>query len=264
MTTGPPSRDANFFSNRLVRGAILLTIILLLCLLVNYRHKQQPIKLTVVKQNSESLDLGCLYIVIPPNELIAWKEITFYIKPNPGGLRTSCKGIHRGNVTNGKSKFRIQAFGSKEMVTGSAEHVGNDTYRARLRLTFTDEYIFMAILTFINNDDLEYRVHKNAILQHVVKSPFQRRVSPGSSPARYTRYCKQDESGTAKGRWVECGKLEGIEDCSEWQLNPVYDFDQIHGFHWVPYDCQLHHYSNDEIKKCFARNGWSSIAFTGK
>lgn len=257
MRTGTPSRD--FFSHRLVRLSILLVVILVLCLLFKH-HKRQSIKVTV-KQEADSLDLGCLYTVIPPTDLIAWQDIVFYIKPNPNGI---CKGVSSENVTEGESRFRIQAFGSKEMATGDAVHVGNDTYRASLKLTFADEYIFMVILTFINNKHLVYRVHSNAILQHVVSSPFQSRVATGPSPAGYTRYCTQEESGIAAGRWVECGKIEGIEDCSEWQLNPVYDFDQIHGFHWVPYSCQLHHYNNDEIKKCFAQNGWSNIAFTGE
>ncbi|KXJ17732.1 uncharacterized protein LOC110233383 isoform X2 [Exaiptasia diaphana] len=257
MKTGSTSRDHQS-GHRLARVIILVIVVLLLCLILKH-HRLAKVK-TTIKEEEKQLDLGCLYTVIPPTNPITWKEIIFYIKPSPGGI---CKGVFRHNVTEGQSKFRIQAFGSKEMVTGTAMHVGNDTYEAKLQLSFADEYIFMVILTFLNKNHLEYRVHHNAILQHVVSSPFESRVAEGTRPAGYTRYCTREESGTAPGRWVECGKLEGIEDCGEWQLNQVYDFDQIHGFHWVPFSCQLHHYSNDEIKKCFAKNGWSNIAFTG-
>ena len=203
--------------------------------------------------------LGCLYTVEPPSDAQAWQLVSFTVRPNND---VSCIDSTIA-LRSGGSTFRVQAFGSREMVTGNIVHIANDTYKGMLRLTFQDEYIVMVILTYVNNASLEYRSHSMPVLQHVHASPFDLKVSEGPSPVDYTRYCSQQESGTAPGRWVECGSLPGVERCSQWQLDPVYDFDQIHGFHWVPYFCQLHHYTNDEIKKCFAKNSWSSIVFTG-
>ena len=201
--------------------------------------------------------LGCRYAVEPPTSAQAWQLVFFLIRPSEACTDSTTQ------LSAGASNFRLQAFGNREMVTGRVEHIGNDTYRGRLRLTFEDEYIIMVILTYVNNASLEFRAHSPPVLQHVTGSPLEVKVSPGPSLPNYTRYCGQAESGTAAGRWVECGSLPGVEKCGQWQLDPVYDFDRIHGFHWLPYSCQLHHYSNDEIKKCFAQNSWSSLVFTG-
>lgn len=258
MRISGTSRDHHTACHRLVRVLVLLVISVLLYLVFKeYFHNH---KTKVTKHAVGTAELGCFYTVTPPVNPIAWEEITILIIASPGGL---CQSYKQHNITVGESRFRVQAFGSQEMVAGEAIHLGNDTYQAKLRVSFAGDYVVMVILTFANNAHLEYRFHSNAILQHVFNSPFEMRVAAGPSPAGYTRYCTKEESGTAPGRWVECGKLAGIEDCGAWQLNSVYDFDQIHGFHWVPYACQLHHYSNDEIKKCFAQNGWSNIAFTG-
>lgn len=238
---------------------LLLLIVTLAVVFKKFWRRVEPVKKVI----QQPVDLGCLYTVQLPQEAQAWQVVSFTISPTTTdkcslAARSKIRGNARGN-----SNFRIQAFGSQEMVTGSVTHIGNDTYNATLRLTFAGEYIILVILTYINNDSLEYRHHTKAVLQHVVNSPFDLPVSPGPYPRGYTRYCSQEESGTAPGRWVECGSIPGIERCGQWQLDPLYDFDQIHGFHWLPYFCQLHHYSSDEIKKCFAKQGWSEIVFTG-
>lgn len=238
---------------------LLLLVITLLILLKELWKRNEPVK----KPVQPALDLGCLYTVQPPQRGQAWQLVSFTISPTPKEKCTADarNAIHGARV--GGSNFRLQAFGSHEMVTGSVAHIGNDVYNATLRLTFADEYIILVILTYVNNDSLEYRYHTKAVLQHVQNSPFDLLITPGPEPEEYTRYCTQGESGTSPGRWVECGSIPGIEKCGQWQLDPVYDFDQIHGFHWLPYFCQLHHYSSDEIKKCFAKQGWSEVVFTG-
>ena len=217
------------------------------------------------------VDYGCLYTVhnpAGPGNARAWQTVSLIIKPTAESAQ-----CFKGNNENtdiivpklspGASSFRIQAFGSREMSTGSVRHLGNDIYNATVRLSFEDEYIIMVILSYVNNASLEFRNHVRPILQHVHGSPLDLKVALGPSPLDYTRYCTQEEAGTKAGRWVECGSLQGIENCGQWQLDPVYDFDHIHGFHWLPFECQLHHYTNEEIKKCFAKNGWSEIVFTG-
>ena len=217
------------------------------------------------------VDYGCLYTVhnpAGPGNARAWQTVSLIIKPTAESAQ-----CFKGNNENtdiivpklspGASSFRIQAFGSREMSTGSVRHLGNDIYNATVRLSFEDEYIIMVILSYVNNASLEFRNHVRPILQHVHGSPLDLKVALGPSPPDYTRYCTQEEAGTKAGRWVECGSLQGIENCGQWQLDPVYDFDRIHGFHWLPFECQLHHYTNEEIKKCFAKNGWSEIVFTG-
>ena len=238
---------------------LLLLIITLVIFFKGLWRQNEPVK----KPTQPPIDLGCLYTVHLPQAAQAWQLISFIIRPT---TKDTCSVAVRSVISGkepGGSNFRIQAFGSHEMVTGSVIHIGNDIYNATLRLTFADEYIILVILTYINNDSLEYRYHTKAVLQHVRNSPFDLPVSQGTFPQGYSRYCTREESGTAAGRWVECGSIPGIERCGQWQIDPVYDFDQIHGFHWLPYFCQLHHYSNDEIKKCFAKQGWSEIVFTG-
>ena len=247
---------------RLAHVRLLFLLLLVVTLVVLFKelwNLDEPTK----KPTQPTIDLGCLYTVQLPQAAQAWQLVSFTISPTPKdkyfvGARS---GIHRKEP--GGSNFRIQAFGAQEMVTGNVSHIGKDTYNATLRLTFAGEYKIQVILTYVNNDSLEYRYHTKAIMQHARNSPFDLQVSPGPYPKGYTRYCTQEESGTAPGRWVECGSIPGIERCGQWQLDPVYDFDQIHGFHWLPYFCQLHHYSSDEIKKCFAKHGWSEIVFTG-
>lgn len=239
--------------------SLLLLVITLIVLFKELWRRNEPAK----KPPPPALDLGCLYTVHPPQGTQAWQLISFIISPTPkqkchvDAWNTICGTGH------GASNFRIQAFGSHEMVTGKVHHIANDTYNATLLLTFADEYIILVILTYVNNDSLEYRYHAKAVLQHVLNSPFDLTVTRGPPPRDHTRYCTREESGTFQGRWVECGSIPGVERCSQWQLDPAYDFDQIHGFHWLPYFCQLHHYSSDEIKKCFAKKGWSEVVFTG-
>ena len=245
---------------RPARVVILLLLAIVLVLFFKGFWKRDT---HINKPTQPPLDLGCLYTVQLPQEAQAWQLTSFIISPTPKYKCTLSEKVTADIKEPGGSNFRVQAFGSHEMVTGGVKHIGNDTYNASMRLTFADEYIILVILTYINNESLEYRYHTKAILQHTRNSPFDLPVSPGLPPQEYLRYCTQEESGTAPGRWVECGSIPGIERCSQWQLDPVYDFDQIHGFHWLPYFCQLHHYSNDEIKKCFAKQGWSELVFTG-
>ena len=182
------------------------------------------------KPAQPALDLGCLYTVQPPQGAQAWQLISFTISPTHSD---KCHADVRNAIRDkgaGGSNFRLQAFGSQEMVTGSVTHIGDDVYNATLRLTFADEYIILVILTYVNNDSLEYRYHTKAVLQHVQNSPFDLPVTSGREPQGYTHYCTQEESGIAPGRWVECGSIPGIERCGQWQLDPVYDFDQIPRF----------------------------------
>ncbi|XP_048586504.1 uncharacterized protein LOC116618594 isoform X2 [Nematostella vectensis] len=242
--------------SRLLLVFLVSAVVFLLC-----RQHWKPLRDRTKRAQPVTVpELGCLYTVSPPKLTEGWKVFSIIVKPSPQG---ACKSRESRGIVAGGSTFRVQAFGSHEMVTGDVTHIGDDTYNATLRLTFDDSYIVMVILTYVNHESLEFRSHKNAVLQQVQNSPFELRVTMGTPPAGYTRYCTQEESGTSRGRWVECGKLAGIEECDAWVQDPLFDFDQIHGFHWVPYECQLHHYTDEEIKRCFAKNGWSDIAFTG-
>lgn len=257
--------------SRFLRGGSILLLVAMVTFMFRemWRRKPETGRTKPLIQETP-VDYGCLYTVYNPagsTATKAWQTLSLIINQTTDPAQCMKGDSNNNNSTPylipGTASFRIQAFGSREMATGSVRHIGYDNYNATVRLTFEDEYIIMIILTYVNNGSLEFRSHVRPILQHVRGSPMDLKVALGSSPSDYTRYCTQKEAGTKPGRWVECGSVRGIESCGTWQLDPVYEFDQIHGFHWLPYDCQLHHYTNHEIKKCFAKRGWSEIVFTG-
>ncbi len=166
------------------------------------------------------------------------------------------------------SVFRVQAYSNQEIVTKTAAYVDNHTYAAELFLTTPGRYSILVMLTYINGDSLEERFHVTPILKQVRGSPYNIIVMANKIPDGISQYCTKEESGSALGRWVKCGNIFGdiyppLERCGPWQTDISFDFDRVHGFRWLPYTCQYHQYTNDELKKCFARNSWNSLVFAG-
>lgn len=164
---------------------------------------------------------------------------------------------------NGGAVFRVQAYSIYELVSAMAVHAGNETYTAELLLSFPRKYTIMVLLCYVNGLGMEQKYHVEPLLTQIPGSPVDVMVRTGLAPPRIMRHCSSNESGTAPGRWVKCGRaLPSIERCGAWTSGD-FDFDKVHGFRWLPYFCQHHQYTNDEIKKCFARNGWDDIVFAG-
>lgn len=183
---------------------------------------------------------------------IAWQSVTFDIRPR------STRGL-----LVGRTAFRGEAANPLEILVLDIRHVGGDVYRAKFTPSFGGEYNVTVLLTYVNGENFNFSSHVPSKMVHIEGSPFLVSVESRPPPDGITSYCSQSESGTARGRWVRCGSLRGIEGCGPWQVNPKYDFDKRYGFFWLPYSCQLHHYTNHEMKTCLAKNGWESIVFTG-
>eukprot|EP00794_Sanderia_malayensis_P008097 gene8097-8965_t len=224
-----------------------------------------------VTQASASIGVECLYAVNTQrstNVSLAWTYYRVVISWQ-ASVSPNCSADVRRNVSFREgSVFRVQAFSNQELVTKTAEYKDNETYVAELLLTVPGRYAIMVMLTYINGDNLEHRYHVKPILKQIQGSPYNVIVTPNQIPAGVTRYCGKRESGTAAGRWVKCGNVFAdiyppLERCGPWIGDMNFDFDKIHGFRWLPYACQHHQYTNDQLKKCLARNGWDSIVFAG-
>lgn len=186
------------------------------------------------------------------SQAVAWQPVAFDIRPR------ATNGVLAGRTT-----FWAKAKNELEVLVLNITHVGGDVYRASFVPSFGGEYNITVLLTYMNGEQFNYRYHVASKLIDIHGSPFVLTVKGRSPPEGITRYCSQAESGTARGRWVRCGSLRGIARCGPWQLNAAYDFDNLHGFSWLPYACQLHQYTNHEMKKCLAKNAWEKIVLTG-
>ncbi|XP_047135906.1 uncharacterized protein LOC124813210 isoform X1 [Hydra vulgaris] len=228
-----------------------------------YKTRKQLLKTQMDVYNStESSFYGveCAYTYRVTKPAKTWHYTKIVIEYNP---KKFCTKDFRNFSDNGGSVFRVQAFSVYEMVTTTTDYIGNETYEAKILLTFPTKYILMIILTYVNGQAMESTKHTNPVLQHLSGSPFTLNVLRSQSPKNLIRYCSSKESGFVSGRWIKCGgAISGLERCGAWQTSD-FDFDKIYGFRWVPYVCQYHQYTNDEIKRCFARNKWSSIVFAG-
>lgn len=195
---------------------------------------------------------------------------------------------------DGGSTFRIQVYSVYEMTGKTTTYIGNGTYETEVLLTVPAKYVVMVFVTYIHHQANETRYHVRPLLQQLRDSPFEVMVARKRKTAvRQTfhlsnssantdsrrkssttaRYCSRNESGASEGRWLKCsiGAVRGTaeassytktEQCGPWQ-STEFDFDKVNGFRWLPYHCQYHLFTNDEVKRCFARNGWDSIVFAG-
>ena len=221
-----------------------------------------------VSKTDDVLDgVECGYEIQSGNVSTAWMYYSVIIKWKP---HKNCSiKMQRKVSADGGSTFRVQAMSTVEMVTINTNYVGNGTYVANLLLTFPVNYVVIIMLTYVNNDSMQMRRHARPILKQVPGSPFRVKVNASGVPRGITKYCTAKESGTVEGRWVKCGNVFGsniyprLERCGPWETDPNFNFDHIHGFRWLPYTCQLHQYSNDQLKRCLARKGWHSLVFAG-
>ena len=215
---------------------------------------QRFLEHTNLSKKLKSVDeFQSLYSVLKPtNRAIAWRSVEFVIKPR------STNGLLAG-----RTSFRGEATSEFEVLVLDIKHVSGDVYRGGFKPSFGGEYKITVLLTYVNGENFNYSSHRASIMTNIEGSPFVLSVESQPPPEDITRYCSQLESGTARGRWVRCGSLRGIEECSKWQVDVRFDFDKLHRFFWLPYSCQLHYYSDHEMKVCLAKNGWEKIIFTG-
>lgn len=146
-------------------------------------------------------DLENLYSVVQTvSPAFAWHFVVLNIVPHSSGI-----------VKLGMSTFWGRATNELEIIALNIYHVGNDMYKAEFQPSFGGFYKVEIYLTYVNGEQFEYYTrHVKARMINETGSLFvwvQRRPPP----ANVTRYCSQSESGTARGRWVKCGALRGIE-----------------------------------------------------
>ena len=228
-----------------------------------------------LKGDRESQFQDCAYTVTMQKTVTAWERLTITVQYNPKKNQRS-KNNKNGDECifddqNGGSTFRIQLYSISEMTSNTTSYISNGTYQADVLLTIPGKYVAMVLVTYIHHQASETRYHVNPSLQQLKNSPFEvivlKKNLTASSLTTQTlqpsKYCTRKASGIVNGRWVKCGSvLPKIERCGPWQSSE-FDFDKINGFHWLPYTCQYHTFTNDEIKRCFARQGWDSIVFAG-
>ena len=210
--------------------------------------------------------IACVYNVSYDQTAIAWSYHTVTINLQPS--RNCSVEVQKLIRIKDGSTLRVQAYSNQELVTASAVYISNGSYEANLLLTLPGKYIIIVMLTYINGENLEKRHHVRPILKQIQGSPYELSVLPSSIPSHITRYCTRKESGEVRGRWVRCGNVYGdtyppLERCGPWQNDINFNFDHIHNFRWLPYTCQLHQYTNDDLKRCLARNRWQSLVFAG-
>lgn len=250
----------------LMQNSTLNLFIFLLFLFLILLHQNGIFESETKKQQhiEESIDftgIECAFQYKTKKIVKIWAKsyITIMYKPSSNCSTELLSQLQK----DGGATFRIQAYSVYEMTAGTSVYVGNNTYQVELLLSFPTKYIVMVMLTYVNGQALESRMHARPLLKQLEGSPFQLNVIRSPSPKGLSRYCSKRESGIATGRWIKCGgAINGLERCGAWQA-PDFDFDRIHGFRWVPYLCQYHQYTNDQMKKCFAKNRWSSIVFAG-
>lgn len=233
----------------------------------NYHQFKNKVQDSATKIQSNHYEgIQCVYKAIYNNVSLAWSLHKVLIKWQPG---KNCSRDNQDKIEiKDGSILRVQAYSNQELVTAMAHYVDNETYAANLLLTIPGKYIVLVMLTYVNGDNLETRSHVKPILKQIQGSPYEITVLPNTIPKGITRYCSKHDSGQARGRWVKCGNVYGdiyppLERCGPWENDLNFNFDHIHGFRWLPYACQLHHYTNDELKRCLARNRWRSLVFAG-
>lgn len=253
-------------------ASYLLFFALLVCIVLQvHRDTSSTEKIQALEDglNQISFDgIECGYhYTVDKNYTTAWEPFTITIRYSPG---EKCVNRTTGGRLDkdGGTVLRVQVYSAYELTSATSEYVGNEMYKATLRLTIPTKYVVMIFLTYVGHSVMEDKRHVRPLLRQITGSPFelnvkrQQKKNPSVAVDR-TRFCSANESGSVKGRWVKCGNIiPNLERCGPWQ-GPEFDFDQIHGFRWLPYECQYHTYTDDEIKRCFARNGWDSIIFAG-
>lgn len=201
--------------------------------------------------------IECAYDFYVEKKVKVWKETTIAIKFN--GNRNCSKNVYIKE--NGGSIFRVQAYSTYEIITSYATYIGNGTYEVDVILTFPVKYTIMILFVYVNG--MNTKLPEQPLLRQLTGSPFKISIHKDNTTIQPTKYCDELQSGTVAGRWVKCGgALPGLERCGAW-LSSDFDFDEIIGFRWVPYSCQYHQYTNDQIRNCFARNEWDSIILAG-
>ena len=205
--------------------------------------------------------IECAYKFSLEQPIKTWMKT--YITIQLDKLNKCSKAKYELLEKNGGSVFRVEAYSIYEIVSSMAVYIGNETYRAELILSFPRKYTIMILLSYVNGLGMESKHHVKPLLRQIPGSPIDAVVRLGQTPLNIRRHCKINESGQLPGRWVKCGKaIPNLERCGAWTTGD-FDFDKLHGFRWLPYLCQHHQYTNDGIKKCFARNGWDDIVFAG-
>ena len=214
-----------------------------------------------IEKNNKFVGVECAYDFFAEKKIKMWRKTIINIKLNR--LKNCTEMIYSSLEENGGSVFRVQALSVYEMVTSTATYIGNGTYEVQLLLTFPAKYTIMVLLVYVNGIAMQLKRHSRPLLRQLPGSPFHVNVFKDNSTSQVTSYCTNRESGTVAGRWVKCGgAIPGLERCGAW-LSSDFDFDEINGFRWVPYTCQYHQYTNDQIRNCFARNEWDSIVLAG-
>ena len=240
-----------------------LFIIFLTCLLI-HRHgilnQKEELKSTIY-DDTDYAGIECAYSFEMLKNIKVWERAKIYIKYNPVN---NCSKHNLSKLKDiGGSTFRVQAYSIYEMVTSSSEYIGNHTYIVEFLVSFPTKYKVIVLMTYVNGEAMASYKHTNPILRQLHNSPLEVNVKRAPIPKTVGRYCTNQESGIITGRWIKCGwAIGGLERCGAWQ-SPDFDFDHIHGFRWVPFVCQYHQYTNDEMKRCFAQNEWDSIVFAG-
>ncbi|XP_057303183.1 uncharacterized protein LOC130640683 [Hydractinia symbiolongicarpus] len=247
--------------NSLFQYALFIGFIICIILHNSNISDKNNADIATISKELDYIGAECAYSIKIGKSVRVWQKSRIFISFNPTNACSS-DVLSRLNE-DGRSVFRVHAYSVYEMVTTASRYIGNQTYEAELLLTFPTKYIVMVILTYVNGLALESRRHVKPILRQVRNSPFNLNLIRSESPRHIAAYCTKNQSGYVSGRWLKCGgSIPGLERCGPWQA-PDFDFDHIHGFRWVPYVCQYHQYTNDEVKKCFARKGWDSIVFAG-
>lgn len=151
---------------------------------------------------TDDKDFRSLYMIgKTANAAIAWRPLIFYILPK-----------FSNDVKIGLSTFWGKAASDMEIIALRIQHIGNDIYKVEFLPCFGGFYKVDIYLTYVNGEQfLEYTRHVKAKMVNVTGSPFFILVQNRSPPKGITRYCSQSESGTARGRWVKCEALRGIE-----------------------------------------------------
>jgi hypothetical protein len=255
----------------LIQYALFAIIVTLIVLRTRYSSIEEVVerdnsRQLLMKSNTSRSFLernfsACVYSVHMESKVYAWEQFPITIKFAP---KKECYFDDQ----DGGSLFRIQLYSIYELTSQTTSYIGNGTYKADVMLTIPSRYLVMVFVTYTHHLGTETRRHSNPVLRQLESSPYELIVASRGEAANdnfsnFTKYCSADESGVARGRWVKCGGiLPGVERCGPWQ-SAEFDFDKIHGFHWVPYRCQYHQYTSDEIKRCFAKKSWDSIVFAG-
>ena len=183
---------------------VFLTLLVILLMMLRKQWSFFPKEYYSSRKSEakDAKDFRSLYMVgKTANPAIAWRPLVFYILPK-----------FSNDVKIGMSTFWGRATSDMEIIALSIQHIGNDIYKVEFVPSFSGLYKVDVYLTYVNGEQfLEYTHHVKAKMVNVTGSPFFALVQNRSPPKGITRYCSQSESGTARGRWVKCEALRGIE-----------------------------------------------------